>query len=211
MKSFDIFHLVFFRLCQVETIILISKLSTKPCLTLQMRDIWDLPRQYRYEVKGLRRDSSCGPAEVLLQWGIQSPNQALLKAAWQCAKGTLSSRGWMQKKFHPWGGIHSFSRTSRDVLSDGPGQEARIALTASNEQPYSHPASRVQYHPHLWGSRSPASKARGRDKAGSQVTDTFSCGQGHPCAEKPLAPQRSHQGRLQIIPPLPLPKATATQ
>lgn len=162
MKSFDIFHLVFCRLCQVETIILISKLSAKPWQTLQMPDIWDLPRQSHYEVKGLRKDSSCGPAEVLLQWGIQSPSQALLKAVWQCAKGMLSSRGWMHNKPHPWGRIHSFSRTSKDVLSDEPGQETRRALAASNEQPSSHPASRAQYHPHLWGSRNPASKGPGQ-------------------------------------------------
>lgn len=85
----------------------------------------------------------------------------------------------MQNKPHPWSRIHSSCRT-RNVLSDGPGQETRTALTASNEQPSCHPASRAQYHPHLWGSRSPASKARGRDRAGSQVTATFSWGQGHP-------------------------------
>lgn len=85
----------------------------------------------------------------------------------------------MQNKPHPWSRIHSSGRT-RDVLSDGPGQETRTALTASNEQPYCQPASRAQYHPHPWGSRSPASKARGRDRAGSQVTATFSRGQGRP-------------------------------
>lgn len=97
----------------------------------------------------------------------------------------------MQNKFHPWHKIHTSGRTSRDALSDGPGQETRRALTASNEQPSPHPASRAQHHPHLWGSRSPASKARGRDRAGSRATATFTVGRDIPAVHS-LGPLSDH-------------------
>lgn len=144
MKSFDIFHLVLCRLSQVETIILISNFSAKPWLTLQ-------------RLENLR------PAQAISLWSQGAKEGVPAVAQQKCFSSgvfNLPTRpcwkllGSVQKacylpgaELHPWGKIHTSSRTSRDAPSDGPGQETRTAPTASNEQPSPHPASRAQHTP----------------------------------------------------------------
>lgn len=199
MNNFGTFQLELCEPCQAETTILISNLSAKPWLTLQRSDIETCPGNLPLKLRSQGKIPSCDPAQVLLQWGIQSPSQALLKAAWQCEEGMLRSRGWEQNKPSTLGQNSLLQQnwqrcSSRHCTSQiGQGMKPReLSLLVVSSHSLILP-SQCSTTPSSGATEAVEANTEAGDRGGTQAAATFYWGQGEPCASKPWAIQQAHQ------------------
>lgn len=210
MKSFDIFHLVLCRLCQVETIILISNFSAKPWLTLQRLENLRPTQAISLWSQGAKEGVPAVAQQKCFSSGVFNlPTRPCWKLLGSVQKACYLPGAEWKTNFTPGAKFTPPAELAEMLLQMDQGRKPeQLPLLAMNSHPLTLPAEHSSPPP--LGQQKPCKQSQRQGQSRFTGHSHIYCGQGHPCGAKPWAPQWSHKGRLHIIPPPPFSEVTAT-